>query len=372
MKILHIITSLGSGGAEQVLQRIVTSDRYNDHSVVCLRDPGFHSKKIEQTGVSIKYLGLSSNPLSLIKILRLFHIIRERSPDIVQTWMYHADLIGGCVARMVGVKKVVWGIRGPFDRRRTKLGTKIVIYICAGLSRLVPSTIVVNSNFSQSSHIRAGYVEGRFLLISNGVPIDHFKADTDGRKKIRSELGVSDGDVIIGMAGRYDPYKDHINLLDALQILKYRDMKFTCLIFGSRVEPTNSDLMKEIERRGLLPDIILLGERSDVSDLMTSLDLHILSSAAESFPNAVLEAMACEVPCVVTDVGDTRRIVKDSGFIVAPENAEELANAIALMIKEIDDQPAWCLRKSRCRDIVVSEFSLEIMIGDYQKLWARL
>jgi len=176
---------------------------------------------------------------------------------------------------------------------------------------------------------------------------------------------------LIGTVGRYDPQKDHANLLRSLAILRSRDINIRCVLIGSNLDLDNKELITQIHDLNLVKTVILLGRRTDISTVMSALDIHVLPSAyGEAFPNVVAEAMACETPCVVTDVGDAAYIVGDTGWIVPPRDAKALANAIDLALEQ-RQKGQWRQRCHSARQRIQTYFGIEKMISSYHELWRQ-
>jgi glycosyltransferase involved in cell wall biosynthesis len=174
------------------------------------------------------------------------------------------------------------------------------------------------------------------------------------------------------MVGRFDPQKDHPNLLGALAELKGKGHAVRCALVGKGLDRANASLMGSITGFGLSPDreLLLLGQRNDISTVMNALDIHLLSSAyGEAFPNVLAEAMACGTPCVTTDVGDAALIVGETGWVVPPRDSKSLAHSIRSAIKLSQDQPGWKVRQMACRKRIDTEFSIERMVCAYRDVW---
>lgn len=371
MKILHVTTGLSNGGAEAVLFRLTTSDDQNTHQVISLMNKDFYGERLISAGIHVYTLDMPRGRLTIHGIIALYRLVRSIKPDVVQTWMYHADLVGGVVARFAGAKNVVWGIRGPFDRQRTALQTRITIYLCAFLSKWIPCAIVSNSEHATVVHVQAGYSSDKLANIPNGYPLDQFRPNETARDELLHELNLNYGVVLVGMVARFDPYKDHENLFGALLALAGKGLQVTCLLVGSGMSKTNQSLAHLLEKYGVEGMVRLIGPRDDVPKIMAALDLHILSSAAESFPNVLAEAMACGTPCVTTNVGDAALIVGDTGWVVPHSDSEALADAIQEALNVMKDSARWNIRKKASQKRVTDNFSLERMIKSYAKVWGN-
>jgi glycosyltransferase involved in cell wall biosynthesis len=173
------------------------------------------------------------------------------------------------------------------------------------------------------------------------------------------------------MVGRFDPLKDHPNLLSALAELKGMDQAVRCALVGKGLDRSNAEIMDSIAGLSLSPDreLLLLGQHNDISTVMNALDIHVLSSACEAFPNVLAEAMACGTPCVTTEVGDAALIVGETGWVVPPRDSKALAHGICNAIKLLQDRPDWQARKMACRERISSEFSIERMVCAYRDMW---
>ena len=367
MKVLHIITGLRNGGAERTLFRIVSSEKEHTHFVISLMDLGVYGERLLKLGHAVEVLNMKKAQFSFWAFFTLFKLIKNFQPDVIQTWMYHADLIGGLVGRVVGVKYVFWGIRGPYNKSLTPTTTKIVVKICALLSYIVPFAIVSNSKHAIKAHITEGYSKRRFVHIPNGYDAEVYNS----KYSIRDHLNLDEETILFGMVGRYDPYKDHKNLLTAFSELTKSVSNIALVLVGPNMDHSNKELLRIIEGCNINQFVFLLGSRKDVPNVMESLDIHVLSSLSESFPNVLLEAMAAGTPCVSTDVGDAATIVGDTGWVVPPSDPHVLKNGMLVALDAMQNKQNWNKLKNSCRERVCSEFNQEKMINLYRELWSE-
>ena len=215
MKVLHIITGLGGGGAEAVLCRLATADQQtnNQHYVISLMDRGVYATRLEQAGVVVHTLDLPRGKVSWTGLAKLYRLIRQVRPDVVQTWMYHADLIGGVVARLAGIKAIAWGIRhANHDPAHNSRATLRIVWLCARLSSWVTTKIVSCSIKATQLHQALGYCADKFINIPNGYALEQLKPDEQARCTVREELKIASNAFVLGMVARFDPQKDHQNL----------------------------------------------------------------------------------------------------------------------------------------------------------------
>ena len=369
---LHIITGLSDGGAEAVLFRLCTQDQAHRHHVVSLMDAGKYGPLLEACGVPVTCLGMPRGRVTVLGLWRLWRLIRTDPPDVIQTWMYHANLVGGVIARLAGQRNIVWGIRHTtLVLGQSPRSTIWVAKFCARLSRLVPKRIVCCAEKAREVHAALGYDRDRMRVIPNGYDLSVFQPDPSARQRARQALSLGQAEKVIGFVARFDPLKDHRNLLRALAILKGRSNTPFCLLVGTGMEPDNPALSAMITEEGVADQVRLLGRRTDIPAVMNAIDLHVMSSSSEAFPNVLAEAMACGTPCVSTDVGDAAEIVGPTGRIVPPGNPDALATAISELLAD-QASPAWTARREAARRRVSDRYSLARMIDSYQQAWFDL
>ncbi|NYT58988.1 glycosyltransferase [Alcaligenaceae bacterium] len=371
LHVVHIISGLGQGGAETVLFRLATAPGQTDvrHSVISMGDGGVFGPRLIEAGTPVHTLGMNS-PAGLLKgVWRMHGLLRSLRPDVVQTWMYHADLIGGLVARLAGIKAVSWGIRNSgADLHKSSLSARAFSWLCARSSRLIPAVIVSCAASAAQRHQVWGYCADRMQVIPNGYDLSRWQADARARQQVRAQWGVADRTPVIGSVARWNPLKDHENLLAALALSLRKHPSLRCVLIGHGMDAANPELSALLERYAVAGQVILLGRRDDVPVLMNGLDIHVLSSRAEGFPNVVAEAMASGVACVVTDVGDAAMMVDDPRVVAPAQNPSALSAAIDGVV-DLLDTPEHAARVQRGRERVGSLFSLDAMVHNYHKVW---
>jgi glycosyltransferase involved in cell wall biosynthesis len=370
VKIVHVITGLSDGGAEEILYQLCSYDELNTHIVISLMDKGKYGPLLYEKKITVHGLNMPPGRVTISGMVKLYRLIRSLKPDVIQTWMYHADLVGGLVARLAGVSRVFWGIHnGTLEPGKLRHSTIAVARLNAYLSRWIPAGIVCCAERARKVHQTLGFSVDKLRVITNGYDLNHFKPDATARLRLRAEWGVDYDVPLLGMVGRFDPQKDHENLLRALSRIKQANMPFRCVLVGRGLSAANVQLVAWLEQYGLRNEVLLLGQRSDVPAVMSALDLHVLSSSSEAFPNVLAEAMACGTPCVTTDVGDAAFIVGDTGWVTSPFNAGQLAGAIGSALRTCGNATDWQVRCEAARMRVVEHFSLEKMAGAYHAVW---
>ena len=372
MKILHITTGLENGGAEAILYRLVTGKRGgHTHEVVSLMGEGYYRERLVNAGVSVHLLQMPRGQLTFSALFKLYRLIRSFNPDVIQTWMYHADLVGGLVARFSGKRTVVWGVHhSNLDPGKTPRSTRLVARICALISRFVPTKIICCSEQAARVHIALGYNPSKMIVVHNGTDVLEFAPNSEGRARMRAEWQIGDNEVVLGMVARWDSQKDHANLVAASAYIKSRMLRpWRCMLIGPGMVDTNQEVVALLEKYEVRDYFHLLGARDDVSSVMNALDLHVLSSSGEAFGNVTIEAMSCGTPAVVTSVGAGATIVGETGWVVRPSDPEALGATILKAIDAMAIPETWLKRKVACRSRVVEHFSLAGMISAYHEAW---
>jgi len=372
MKVLHITTGLDNGGAEAVLYRLISkNEKGHSHEIVSLMDEGYYGKRLVKAGARVHSLRMQRGRLTFSAIVKLYKLIRSIDPDVIQTWMYHADLIGGVISCLAGKRVVVWGIHhSNLDPGKTLRSTRLVARVCALISHFIPTKIICCSEQAARVHIELGYNASKMVVVHNGTDVLEFKPNGTERAKIRTEWHVSDDEVLVGMVARWDPLKNHETLVAALAYIKSRILlPWRCVLIGPGMMEANQELVALLEKYGLRDNFDLVGLRDDIPSVMNALDLHVLSSSGEAFGNVTIEAMSCEVPAVVTMVGAGAVIVGETGWIVQPSDPEALGSAILQAVEAIAITETWEKRKLACRSRVIEHFSLDGMTSAYHKVW---
>ena len=372
LRVVHVISGLELGGAETMLYRLIrASDQSAFQSeVVSMTTRGPVGEWIEALGIPVHALRMKRGLPTPWHLLPLIRRLRQAKPEVVQTWMYHADLFGGVAGRLAGRLPVVWGIHHTrLERQTTPANTLWTARVNARLSHWIPRRIVCCSEATRRVHAQMGYATEKMVVIPNGIDLERFGPNPEARLSVRAELGLDPEALLIGMVARFHPLKDHHNFVRAAQRLaEVSDARF--LLCGEGILPENAELSGWIEQAGLGGRFHLLGRREDTPRLFASLDISTLSSRSEAFPLVVGEAMASGVPCVVTDVGDAAEIVGTTGVVVAPRDLQALAEAWNKLIEAGPEGRARLGELARKR--IAERYSLQATVTRYQDLYLSL
>lgn len=358
-RILHVISSLNVGGAEMMLWRLLkeSSNRPNDHhKVISLLPHGELQGRFQDEGIEVFSLDIKHKPFSSCSAI--FRIIKDFNPGVVQTWMYHADLVGGVLARLSGFKNVFWGIRSTHVPKGN-LVTYLLMKLLALLSYTVPKKIVCVAESAKASHILEGYCAKKMHVISNGYDFDAFAGGP--ASDVRGEFNIDKQTIVIGCLGRYHSDKGQDLFIQAVAKLPYKNFKF--MLVGRECTWENEKLVACIAKHRLEKFFVLAGERNDVASCLSAFDIFCMPSRTEGFPNSLAEAMLMELPCVAFDVGDANKL-SGIGVELVPANdidglSKTLHNLASLTLAERKEIG------SKASERVNKNFSIKTIYSEY-------
>ena len=366
-KVLHIITTTGVGGAENMLYKYLCNSDKNqiDHSVISLKTIDILGDKIKELNIPVN--GLSRPIYTLKGMKELYGLVREFDPDILRSWLYHSDLVS-LILKFFLRAKLCWNIRS-YKVYKFKRSTGMLVRVLSLFSK-VPDVILINSLASKDYHHSIWYRPRRWEYIPNGFDPSIFKMRSGIESDFRDNLNIASEDCIIGMVSRYSSDKDHDTFLRACSLINKERSNTHFVMVGANVDFCNSKLMKLIDELDIHQNVHLLGIRTDIHLIMPCFDIVCSSSLDEAFPNVIGEAMSAAVPCVVTDVGDCALLVGDTGKIVRSGSPEHMSAACLDLLKlpkeELNDLGV------KARDRIMQEFSIQKISVKYDSIYLGL
>jgi glycosyltransferase involved in cell wall biosynthesis len=370
LRLLVVVTGLDTGGAEMMLHKLLSrldSARF-EVLLVSLKAKGSLESRFRDSGIALQIVEFSPTRPSWRAFRQGVSLLRQYKPDLLLGWMYHACLITTLwkyAARSPAA--LLWSVRASaYKRHEIKRATRYVIALCAKFSRFARA-VVYCSQVAQHQHEAQGFAAQKSIFIPNGFDLERFSPSDSSRATVRTKLGLSAEALLVAMIGRYDPQKDHACFLRAAAKVVQRLPQVRFVLAGRAVDPENPALMKLVRESGIEQNLLLLGERSDVPELLAASDLLVSSSSTgEGFPNVLGEAMASGLACVSTDVGDSRLVIGDCGIIVPPADAPALADAMLALLS----MPEWERTQLglRARQRVLEHFEIDAVVGQYQQL----
>jgi glycosyltransferase involved in cell wall biosynthesis len=340
------------------------------HEIITLRPVGPVGLRLLDRGVAVRSLHVRGALSALLAFVALVRRLRSCGPETrVQTWMYHADLMGGLAARLAGLRRVIWNVRrSAVAPQALRMRTRLIVRVCGRLSRSIPASIVVNSRRAIAAHCALGYDPGRFVLIPNGFDTSTFTRAPAAGADLRRQWGIADQHLVVGLVARVEPQKDHANFI-AMAERVARVMPHARFVLVGRGIPQDREIELAIRAADLLDRFVLCDQRADIPAVMSALDVFCLSSRTEGFPNVLGEAMACETPCVTTDCGDARDILGDDARVAPPADPQALADRVVRVARMSAHDRERLGREQRQR--IVERFAIVAIWHEYLKLYAR-
>lgn len=366
IKITHIITTIGLGGAEAMLYRLLENmdrDGY-EVEVICLTEMGTYGELIKkQLNIKVTICDLRSNRVNAF--MNCYRLCQES--DIIQTWMYHANLLGYILAILLK-KKLIWGIHhSNLNKQDNKRRTIFIAKLCAKLSKRVDAIISCGPKVKEI-HEAIGYSGKQHRVIVNGINTDQYQPSTK-RQYFVEQFDIINQPILLHV-GRWDPLKDYENLMASVKKLRQQRQDFYLFLVGFEIDDANRDLLQLIESAQLEEVTFLLGSREDIPQLMAAADVFVLSSVGEGLPNVLVEALASGTCCVTTNVGDCAYLVGNSGEVVAAKDAEALASGINTALNYSSRQ--YAQKANLGREHVLANFQIQQVVAQYQSLYPAI
>lgn len=370
LRVLQIITSLSTGGAEVMLRNLLMSAdrRAFEFRVVSLTSRSPVGDEIAALGIPVIALEARGGILLPGHLGQVLKLVREWRPAVIHAWMYHSNILAHLIRALARESHpaLITSIRGSLNAPDAQgLGLKVIRWLDARLSRR-SDRVLFNSVASVGQHAATGHAIHRAMVIPNGFDTGHFCPDSQDRLRLRCELGLSQA-LAVGMIGRFHPVKGHRQFLEAAARVAVREPASRFVLAGRGCDASNPELDRLIRRLGLAGRTLLLGERRDVVSLLRALDILVSPSLSEGFPNVVGEAMSCAVPVVVTDVGDGARLVGEAGRLVSPRDPGALAAAVLELAHLTPLQRSLVGEQGRAR--ITAEYSLPAIALRYEALY---
>lgn len=379
VRVCHVITSLETGGAQSMLARLLAAEqaREVESTVVSLLPGGALRPRMEELCPRVFDLGVSRrwpNPLALPRLVKL---LKQEQPDVVQTWLYHADILGTLAVRWAKVGALAWNLRCSYGHAAPRLFARTAPHVCAKLSGR-PAAIITNSTMGRTSHERIGYRPKRWELIPNGFDLEQLAPLKGARQALLRSLGLSLTSQLVGMVARLHPVKDHALVVRTMHALSADFPDAVLVLVGDGLAPGDRGFERLLasatssidSSAGSSPRIIGLGPRSDVTALMSGFDVLVSASTHEGFPNVLGEALACGTPCVATDAGDSLALVGEAGRVVSVGDSTGFQKALAEILSM--DEAERVALGARGREQMLERYSIGGIARRYVSLWEEL
>ncbi len=369
--ILHITPGLRRGGAEMMLTRLVNAldGKQGFRHVILSLEPGnAFASEHQQAGVTVLFLGITSLASLPWNYFRFRRLVKDLNPALIHGWMYH----GNMATYHAGAKcPMVFSIHNALDAwKHEKFTTRQIIRYGASMSRFA-NAVVYCSNISKTQHEAIGYNNTNAITIANGVDVDRFNPDNNARNQLRQAMNIPADHLLFGQVARYHPIKNQKGMLEAFALVAEKIPHAHLVLAGEGCDHRNPELSVIIDKLDCKNRIHLLGARKDVEKVLPAIDILVSPSLSEAFPVVITEAMACEVPCIATDVGDTAHIIQDAGMIVSKNDF--LTGMVKAMI-EMAGMPAAERRENgiKARLSIMKRFEIRNTMDAYETLYVTL
>jgi glycosyltransferase involved in cell wall biosynthesis len=367
IKLTHLIIGLNSGGAEHMLYKLLKeiNKELFDIKVISLTTKGFYGEKIEELGIELIALNLQEKKRLLQKMFVLYKYLKRT--DVLQTWMYHSDLIGLIIGKLARVKQINWGIRrSDLSLENTKKRTIQIAKICSYFSKRVDN-IISCSIVGKDSHVKFGYNKENMIVIPNGFDTNYLKFKDKVDEDFFTKYNLSPTKTNILMIARWDAIKDHKTFLQAFKSVNNRCPETLAIMCGEGIDNENKSLVSLIKYLELENKVRLLGVIRDIPQILNVSKLLVSTSLSEGFPNVVGEAMSCGTYCIVTDAGDSIHIIGDYGSVIPKRQPQQVANEI---IKVLDiEKVKFDNILLEARNRVEEEFSIGSITKKYEHIY---
>lgn len=369
-KICFIINKPLIGGAELFLLKLTEDvSLYAECHIIFLNPNGPLHEKFQAGRRIVHAVNFTLNPFLIVKeFFKLRALLARIRPDIVHTWLYMSDFVGGIAAVTVGKNKLYWSIRqSNVSYSQNKLHTFLLIRICGMFSRILPLHVIACSEVAMAAHVKKCFYAGKKItVIPNGVITKELRYDYEKRTLFRNELGLgADKTKIVAFIGRYDIQKGVDNFIEIAALIKDKIGDCLFLLIGPECTSNNKELFDLLVKSNIQSCIKLMGPRNDIKDLLSGIDLLVIASRGEAFPNVLVEAMSTEVPVVTTNVGEIPIILEGIQDCYQPGDNEGMAKrGIQLLLAENDSRNEY---KQQLRNRIMERYEFEAIMKMYRE-----
>ena len=374
MRIAHVITGLGAGGTPVMLHKVLAAQRAMpdiESCVIGLIREGSMAASIRELGVPVTSLGMMPSVPDPRALWQLARTLRDFRPDLIQSWLYHSDLMSSLVRPWVGKPPVVWNLRhATLDPQHDGRSTLWTAKACAWLSRTSPTRILVNTVSGRRVHADYGYDDSKMQIVPNGFDLGRFCPSPAARTELRTSLGLASNTLLVGLVARFSDLKGQALFIQAMAQVAVRLPEVHFILCGTNITPTNQTLSEWVRLSGCEGRFHLLGERLDVERIHAALDVEVSASVSEAFSNSIGEALCCGVPCVVTDVGDSAWLVDDAGWVVPSQEAPAMANACLQILTASESRRTELSQLARQR--MSQHFDIAVIARQYRDIWQEV
>jgi glycosyltransferase involved in cell wall biosynthesis len=366
-KNIHIITSLQYGGTEKFLSSLFSND--NNHIVISLKKKS-NDDVLFNKNIDIVYLNFSYNIfLNLFELIKLFKLLKFYKIQSLNLWLYHTFLIGTFLSYFLSNNKIIWHVRCEYKLYKTNLLSKVYLSICKSLLKINKNIIIVfNSKAALDSHITNGFSSIN-RIIDNGTDTNKFVPKENLNHITINNNLINKNKFNIGMLARFHPDKNHDFFFKVIKKFDLITKNYLVILAGLNINSSNHILMNMIKKYDLEKKIIILDTVKNIHELIPYLDLNVLTSNSESFPNSIIEAMSCSVPSIIPDIGNISHIIDDCGFVFKKNNSTDCYRKIKFFYENYYKNDSLHTLKIKNRNRVIKNYSMKDCLSKFKEVW---
>jgi glycosyltransferase involved in cell wall biosynthesis len=368
LKILLLVRSLERGGAERQVVELACGLQRRGHQVtVSFFYEGAMLAALREHGIRLRPIAKRGRWDMARAALSFARILDEERPQIIHSFLASANIAALMARFKLTRPPVVWSIRASkIEDRHYSCFARSIIWIETRLSGFCQG-IIANSDAGRHDALAKGFPEDRIAVIPNGIDLEYFQPDAEGRLRLQAHWQVKPEEILVGLVGRIDPMKDHATFLRAAALLTAQRNDVRFVMVGEGDAALTASLHRLAAELGLSQRVIWAGARDDMPSVYSAIDILCSSSAfGEGCSNALLEAMACGRICVATEVGDARNIIGSIGQIVPPRDPAALAEALSSTCRGAANFHL------AARQRIVDNFSRERMIAATETVYSGI
>ncbi len=374
MKLVLLIRSLNTGGTETQVANLARGlhDKGVDFRIIVFYPGGTIEKELIFNGIQINHLNKKGRWDLIGWFSRFLRLLHQYRPDVVYSFLTEANLSALAAKLFLPKIHVVWSIRAATsdsEIRKGDLFVSVAFQLAKVLSRF-PSKIIANSYDGMRFHAKCGFYSNKMMVIPNGIDIKLFRQAPESGRRLREDLEIPLNVPLIGIVARLDPIKNHKMFLESAALLVKKNENVRFLIVGDGELKYRQVLEKTAGDLELSQRVTWLPNAKNMVGIYNALTITTLCSFSEAFPNVIAESMACGTLCVVTDMGDTKQILQNTGQIIGSFYPEDLVRGweklLCVSIKELGEQ------KDIARTHICESYSNEIMVKKTLDLCEKL
>jgi glycosyltransferase involved in cell wall biosynthesis len=364
MNILHLINDLRVGGTEKSLVNYCINDKKNKNIILSFGPSDNFKNLLEKNNIKIIKLNIFSNPIKTI--FQFKKIVKKNNIKVVHSWMYHSHLIS--ILFYFLRYKIFWSIRNQnITKNNLGLKTFLLVKLLSIFSKIFVKKIFYNSILARTSHTNMGFSEKKSDVVFNGHLIEEQEINKSDEVVKLLNIYKQNNFFILGSIGRYHRVKNQLMLLDSLKLLKENNKNKFLTVFVGKGFNESSEFLRKIKDYNLKENVILIDFCEDIKKIYQSIDVNILTSLNESFPNVIAESMMYGSPCISTDVGEVRKIINNYGWVISNDINELIKTIEEAQVMKFKNYKEWNLLKDNCKRHIKINFSMDKMFDNYEK-----